>query len=137
MAQRQHTRHAERESMCSVRVLERQRQILRKGGIGGTDTDNAMRGPSSTGHQIAAMECHGSIEKPRSKFISCAAKVQHCQETDRHAAVTDVYPDSQRFHLTWIGKRGAVKNIRFDFGSVDSKGLQNQDCKWCAARRQE
>ena len=55
--------------------------------------------------------------------------VQHCQETDRHAAVTDVYPDSQRFHLTLIGKRGAVKNIRFGFSSVDSKGLQNQGCE--------
>ena len=38
-------------------------------------------------------------------------------------------PDSQQFHLTWIGKRGAVKNIRFDFSSVDSKGLQNHDCE--------
>ena len=35
-------------------------------------------------------------------------------------------PDSQRFHLTRIGKRSAVKNIRSDsfiddFSSVDSK----------------
>ena len=36
VTRQQHTRHIERESMSSVRLLERQRQILRKGGIGGT-----------------------------------------------------------------------------------------------------
>ena len=73
------------------------------------------------------MKCHESIEKSRSKIISYAVKLQHCQEADRHTAVSDVYPDSQRFHLSRIGKRDAVKNIRFDFSSVDSEGLQNQD----------
>ena len=55
--------------------------------------------------------------------------MQHGQETDRHAAVTDVLSDSQRLHLTRIGKRGVVRSIRFDFSSFDSKGLQNQDCE--------
>ena len=50
------------------------------------------------------------------------------------AGVTDVYLDSQRFHLTQFCKRGAVENIRFDYftddlSSVDSKGLNYQDCE--------
>ena len=74
---------------------------------------------------------HGEVKV---ELISCAAKVQHCQETDRHTAVTDVCPDSQRFHLTWFGKRGVAENIRFDsfiddLSSVDSKGLNFPDCE--------
>ena len=34
-------------------------------------------------------------QEVKMKFISCAAKVQHCRETDRHAAVTDACLDSQ------------------------------------------
>ena len=60
--------------------------------------------------------------------------MHHCQETGRHAAVTDVCLDSQRFHLTWFGKRGVAENIRFDsfvddLSSVDSNGLNYQDCE--------
>ena len=52
------------------------------------------------------------------------------RRTDRHAAVTHVCPHCQRFHLTWIGKRGMVKNFRCDsLSSVDSKGLKYQDCE--------
>ena len=84
---------------------------------------------SNCGHGVSWK--HGEVKV---KLISCAAKVQHCQETDRHTAVTDVCPDSQRFHLTWFGKRGVAENIRFDsfiddLSSVDSKGLNHPDCE--------
>ena len=117
--------------MCSFKFLERQGLIFwEKKGRRHRDADKDVQELSSTRQRTAAMECQGSMKKLRLS----SSYVQHCQETDRHAAVTNVCPDNQRFHLTWCGKRGVVQNIRFDsfiddLSSVDNKGLSYQDCE--------